>query len=77
MTKKPSPVSRYADGRPAPLVQPGEPRIQLNPGLPPLGSPEFITYLQKWHAAHNGVPFKLTEKGQQAIREGTVVCTPN
>ena len=34
---------------------PGDAVIVLNPGVPPLGSPEFETMLAEWHRVHNGV----------------------
>ncbi len=68
---KNTPNTTFKDGSPAPFVQPGEPVIKLFPGVPPLGSDEFKTYLADWHAKHNGndkpIPFRLTEKGKRTV----------
>lgn len=49
------------------------PVIVLNPGIPRMGSPEFIQQLKEWHAKHNGpdqpVPFQLTEQGKRACEQ--------
>jgi hypothetical protein len=58
----------FEDGSPAPFVQPGEPVIKLNDGIPPMGSPEFTEHLEQWHKKHNGVPFRLTEKGKETVK---------
>jgi hypothetical protein len=30
----------------------GEPRIELYPGVPRLGTPEFEAWLERWHSAN-------------------------
>ena len=46
------------------------PVIVLNPGIPRMGSPEFIQQLKEWHEKHYGpdkpILFRLTEKGKRA-----------
>ena len=50
-----------------------EPIVKLFPGIPRMGSPEFIKQLREWHAKHNGpdapIPYKVTEKGKKALDE--------
>ena len=44
-------------------------KIILNPGVPRMGSPEFIKQLKEWHAKHNGqdspLPYSVTSKGKR------------
>lgn len=70
MSKKiKDPNITFEDGTPAPFVQPGEPVIVLNPGVPPMGSPEFLEELRDFHERHNGptAGLRVTKKGRKAI----------
>jgi len=64
----------FKDGTPAPFVQQGEQafKIQLNPGVPPLGTPEFEAFLKEAHERLNdrGRQTRLTTKGRMALKDG-------